>query len=159
MTSWEGYEISQYGVDGKDILVADRQPDKVVLTDEEHDPQGRTLPPVDQRASGQNFSTVWLLPLRYNFFTINDSGWSTAIQKFPMYDAPDFGCIYHPENYPSVDLMTDANAKLNESIYNIIMGVQPVDYWDTALADWLNSGGQVYTNGLNEEYNAWKAGN
>ena len=158
MTTWEGFELTHYGLEDVDILVHERTPNSLTLTAEDRDPLGRTLPPDDQRASGINYSTMWLLPLRYNVFFLGDSGWMSDILEFPLYDGPDFGVMYKPENYPSADLMTDANAFRNEGIYNIIMGVQPVDYWDTLLSNWLRDGGQLYTDGLNEEFNAWKAG-
>ena len=37
-------------------------------------------------------------------------------------------------------------------VMEIIMGVQPVDYYDTVLANWYAQGGQIMEDAVNAQY-------
>ena len=79
--------------------------------------------------------------------------------SLPGVDKPDALVLYDYETMTGGELKTDLDTYINENRAKVLAGEIPSEDWGSIMQTWLEKGGEEFTKGMNETYQAWLAEN
>lgn len=147
----EGFLLTTYGVEDEQWKWKDKENGVIELI------PGKEI----EGAGGEtNYTTGWLVKLAGKF-AMNEVDapfmkWLNDKSQVNTYYADDFGVLYDYGAMKSDSKAEVLHTMFNEAKWKVIMGNQPVSYWDEFVKDWLDAGGAEQIEDYTGQYNAAK---
>jgi putative aldouronate transport system substrate-binding protein len=151
----EGFLLTTYGVKGKQWEWSNKKKGIIKL------PDGISDADNIQSAGGEtHFTTGWLVKFAQKFNMNSVDGpfmqWLNNKRKVNTYYPVDFDVPYDVSVMKSKDNINSLDTLFSEESWKIIMGQEPVSYWDEVVKKWMANGGSQWIEDYTAQYNAAK---